>query len=299
MVPCFSPLKKKKKRSWQSHPSLVVNKFWLVFPPCWQIWWDSLSNACDESSKLLWCEPCACHRSVIFTRIHQSWTRRRFICLFLCNVFVFLWLRGRSGFLFCWFQRLLWFCFRWNKRRWCLELQCFAVPLPCRKPSFCVCPLFSVCFNMMKAMKLWMKCEFSGKANKMSSVVRVASLTRSTSSANVFMSWRLLTTLSVKSVPYVQLSAIPASALSFLFTSTIFGTTLRMFSWTYHSPTVGSLHVAKKKSLVTCPTVWYHFMSVIHCSKKRCEEESEIETNTFVCSYMCLHQALSSASQPC
>lgn len=132
-----------------------------------------------------------------------------------------------------------------------------------------LCFLFVVVnVKMQKLQKV-----FSNKANKMSSVVLVASLTRSTSSAKVFIPCKLLTTLSVKSVPYVQLSAIPASALSFLFTSTILGTTLRMFSWTYHSPTVGSLHVAKKKSLVTCPTVW-HLMSKKTTAK--CQQRKEI-----------------------
>lgn len=114
----------------------------------------------------------------------------------------------------------------------------------------------------------------------MSSVVRVASLTRSTSSEKVFMSCKLLTTLSVKSVPYVQLSAIPASALSFLLTSTILGTTLRIFSWTYQSPTVGSLHVAKKKSLVTCPTVEVSYHVTNPSPKKKL---CDVLKQTFLC----------------
>lgn len=137
--------------------------------------------------------------------------------------------------------------------------------------------------KLQKKKREWI----SNKANKMSSVVLVASLTRSTSSAKVFIPCKLLTTLSVKSVPYVQLSAIPASALSFLLTSTILGTTLRMFSWTYHSPTVGSLHVAKKKSLVTCPTVWHLF----HVKKKNHSEMSTKEGNmkqTFLSVCVCV-----------
>ena len=160
------------------------------------------------------------------------------------------------------------------------------------------------------------------ETNVISSAVRVASLTRATSSLNVLSPRSPCTTPSVKSVPYVQLSMALVSALCFLclvrlfvwlcscakrcccvllltFVSTILGTTVRMFSCTYQSPTVGSLHVAKKKSLVTCPTVRSNTVEFCCAVPGGDGDGNCCAADTFARSCRSLRPAPSFAAPPC